>query len=502
MRKDRSLWFGACAILGAIWLAFCVAVQAADSPAAAQNPARVNVLAVHGVISPATSDFVTRGLRDAAQQGAALVILQLDTPGGLDVSMRSIIQQIIASPIPVVGFVGPGGARAASAGVFILYASHVAAMTPASNLGAATPVSIGFGSPEPEQPAAAPRKSEGKSGENPGSAADTRQDKRGAAPQADDKQSGSGDTMTRKVTNDAAAYLRSLAQLRGRSVEFAQDAVLHASSLSSAEARKAGVVDIIAKDIPDLLAQLNGREVTLDDGRLATLHTDNAIVERIEPDWRTRLLAIIANPQVALVLMMVGVYGLFFEMVSPGAALPGVAGLICLLLGLYAFQLLPVNWAGVGLVLVGVAMMVGEAFLPSFGALGVGGIIAFVVGGMMLSDTGIPAYDLSLPFLIGLAVAGAALIVLSGTLAARAHRHRVVSGREAMQGRQGIVTSVSGDVVYAEVNGENWRVHAARPLARGDHVRVTGMDGLTLLVEPANARSSDYEPDGGNHHVL
>jgi len=500
MRKDRSLWFGACAMLGALWLAFCVAVQAADT-AAPQEPARVRVLAVQGVISPATSDFVTRGLSDAAQEGASLAILQLDTPGGLDVSMRSIIRQIIASPIPVVGFVGPGGARAASAGVYILYASHVAAMTPASNLGAATPVSIGFGAPEPEQPTASPGKNDGKERASPGSSADTPQGKP-AAPAAGEEGSASSDTMTRKVTNDAAAYLRSLAQLRGRSVEFAQEAVLHARSLSSAEAREAGVIDIVAKDIPDLLSQLDGREITLDDGRLVTLHTGNAIVERIEPDWRTRMLGIIANPQVALVLMMVGVYGLFFEMVSPGAALPGVAGLICLLLGLYAFQLLPVNWAGVALVLVGIAMMIGEAFLPSFGALGVGGIIAFVVGGMMLTNTGIPAYDLSLPFLIGLAVAGAGLIVLSATLAARAHRHRVVSGREAMLGMHGVVTSAAGDVIYAEVNGENWRVHAARPLAQGDHVRVTGMDGLTLLVEPADVPAREYESDGGNHYVL
>ncbi|SHH83111.1 NfeD family protein [Pollutimonas bauzanensis] len=427
----------------------------APSPAMAAAPKAV-VLQVDGIISPATSDFIARGLAQAAQEDAMLAVIELDTPGGLDTSMRSIIRQILASPVPVATFVSPGGARAASAGTFILYASHIAAMTPASNLGAASPVSIGM----------------------PGSGAGDKPDA-----QADKKTA--GDTMSHKVTNDAAAYIRSLAQLRGRNADFAEKAVLEASSLSAQEALKAGAIDLVAANVQELLQKVDGRTVKLDSGKTVRLETADATIVHLVPDWRNQVLALLANPQIALILMMVGIYGLFFELTSPGIALPGVAGLICLLLGLYAFQMLPVNWAGVALIAAGAAMMIGEAFLPSFGVLGIGGIIAFVLGGLFLTDTGIPEFDLSIPFVIGLAVASAALIMLIGAMAARAHKSKVVSGREEMPGMEGVVTSAVDGMVYAELHGESWRVRCNEPLSPGDRVRVVAMDGLTLQVTRA-----------------
>ncbi|WP_353150281.1 nodulation protein NfeD [Pollutimonas bauzanensis] len=449
---SKAKWI-ACSLLLCV-LAFSGQVF---SSAVAATP-KVVVLELDGIVSPASSDFLTRGLARAVEENAVLTVIEMDTPGGLDASMRSIIRQILSSPIPVATFVSPGGARAASAGTFILYASHIAAMTPASNLGAASPVSIGLGGPDDKPQAGTDKDPDKKSG---------------------------GDTMTHKVTNDAAAYIRSLAQLRGRNADFAEKAVLDASSMSAQEALKAGVIDVIAANIDDLLKQLDGRSIKLDNGQTVSLQTADAEIVRITPNWRNRIMAWLANPQLALILMMVGIYGLFFEMTSPGAALPGVAGLICLLLGFYAFQMLPVNWAGVALVAVGTAMMIGEVFLPSFGALGVGGIIAFVLGGLFLTDTGIAEFDLSIPFVIGVAIASGAIIMLIGTMAVRSRNLKVVSGKEEMLGMEGVVASVVEGLVYADVRGESWRVRCNEPLSPGDRVRVVAMDGLTLQVTRA-----------------
>jgi len=422
----------------------------------AQAP-QVVVLVVDGMINPATAEFFSRGLAQAQARGATLVVLKLDTPGGLDVSMRAIIKEILASTVPVATWVGPAGARAASAGTYIVYASHIAAMAPASNLGAATPVAIGALAPDS-----------------------------GVKPPADPAVGAAGpiDTMHEKVVNDAAAFLRSLAQLRGRNADFAERAVRQAHSLSAREALQAGVIDLIASDVDDLLRQVDGRAITLGASKVR-LELAGAQVQTIVPDWRTGLLGVLSNPTVAVMLMMLGIYGLFIEVIHPGAALPGVAGGICLLLALYALHLLPVNWAGVGLILLGAALMIAEVFLPTFGVIGVGGIVALVVGGMMLIDADATGLAIPFPFLVGMAAVSAAVIFGFGTFVTRARRRPVVSGREGLIGAQGVVTWVDEQGILAQVQGASWQVRSREPLAAGTAVRVEKVDGLTLEVSAA-----------------
>lgn len=473
------------ALLALVALIGAALTAMAAVPSLGERP--VVVLRIEGVIGPATSDFIHRELEKARTRNARLVVLQMDTPGGLDTSMRAIIKDILASPVPVATFVAPEGARAASAGTYILYASHIAAMAPATNLGAATPVAIGMPSGTPGKPSPAPQKAP---------EAGDKQKKDKDAPATEE--AAPADPMMAKAVNDAAAYIRSLAQLRGRNADFAERAVRRASSLSATEALNGGVIDVIAADMPELLKKIDGREIEIANAK-AKLDVSGAAVEHIEPDWRNKLLALFSNPMFAVMLMMIGVYGLFVEFTTPGFGVPGVAGAISLLLGLYALQLLPVNWVGAGLLLLGLTLMIAEVFLPSFGALGVGGIIAFVFGGLMLIDTEAPGFGLPLGAVVGMALVSAAVIIGFGAFAMRARRRPVVSGREELVDSVATVETVAAGVAWVRLRGELWQARAqtqpapARELQAGERVRVTALDGLTLIVQTLDRQSDNHQ---------
>ncbi|MNX81937.1 hypothetical protein D3C86_1136450 [compost metagenome] len=422
----------------------------------------VVVLTVNDAIGPANADYVVRGLTRAVTEGAQLVVINLDTPGGLDTSMRLIIKAILASPLPVASFVAPSGARAASAGTYILYASHIAAMTPGTNLGAATPVQIGG------LPGTAP--------EPPRSPTTPTTDKN-SPPELQD-------TLTRKQINDAAAYIRGLAQLRGRNADWAEQAVRESLSLSADEALKLKVVDYVANDVADLLKQLDGKSLNVA-GQTLKLSTAGATLIDHAPDWRTQLLAVITNPSVALLLIMIGVYGLMFEFMNPGSGVGGVLGGICLLLGLYALQLLPVNYAGVGLILLGLAFMIAEAFLPSFGVIGFGGVVAFVVGAVILMDTDVPGFGIPLTLIIGMALTSALLLMTLVGMALKARRRALVSGDAGLVGSLATVTGLLPGLPmsgWVQLQGEKWQVRSNSPLRLGQQVRVVARKGVLLDV--------------------
>jgi membrane-bound serine protease (ClpP class) len=459
----RWLWFG--------WLVmFCAgstrAAAVADvAPAPARTPTTTTVaqIALDGPIGPAAAEYFDDASKRAVADGAVAIVLRLDTPGGLSESMRQIIASMLACKVPVLVYVAPGGARAASAGTYILYAGQIAAMAPATHLGAATPVKLGGVTPMPK--AGDTPATSGSAAKNPFATGD--------------------DAESRKVLNDSIAYIRSLAQLRGRNAAWAEQAVRGAATLTAREAAQQHVIDFVAADIPELLAKADGRQVRVGD-REVTLRLGSTSVRDYAPDARIRFLAIITNPTIAYLLLLAGVFGLLLEALHPGAMLPGVVGGICLLVGLYALQLLPVNYAGLALMALGIGLLVAEAVNPSVGALGIGGVISFVVGSVMLMNTGVPGYGVNLGVIAGIAICAAALLGLIVWLVFRSRRARQVTGDAEMLDDTGtLLQSLNADgESWMMVRGERWRVRGDGALPAGTAVRIVRRQGLLLWVEP------------------
>ena len=446
------------AALSAILLAVMIAPHAEPAPAAKH----AIVLDVDGAIGPAVADYIVTEVKAAKASDDGLIVLRMNTPGGLDTSMRQIIAAILASPVPVATFVAPGGARAASAGTYIAYASAIAAMAPGTNIGAATPVQLGGGSlfgGGPEQ------KPQGKNGQPQGT-----------------PQSTPTDTETRKIVNDAVAYIQSLATLNNRNADWAADAVRSAVSVPATQALSLHVINVIANDVPDLLTQIDGKTVTVD-GKPAHLATAGLKIVEVPQDWLTQLFGLITNPDVAFLLMLVGIYGLILEFFNPGAVAPGLVGSISLLVALYALAFIPISYAGVALVIVGIGLMLAEVHIGAFGTLGVGGIAAFVIGALMMFPARGTGFTLSWGVVIGAAIGSALLILLALAALLRARKRPVVTGSEALIGAEGETVAWDGDQGRVRVAGEIWRASATFPLAAGKRIKVVGRDGLALRVE-------------------
>ncbi|PHS73521.1 MAG: serine protease [Cycloclasticus sp.] len=434
----------------------CIVMAGIPAWGVAEPSKQAFILEINGVIGPATADYFQHSLAQAHQANAEFVLLTLDTPGGLGLSMREIIKKIIASPVPVVTYVTPSGSRAASAGTYILYASHIAAMAPATNLGAATPVqlipSIGSDKDKP-----------------------TAEKEQTQQPH---------DAMGKKVLNDAVAYIRGLAKLRGRNEQWAEKAVRTGASLPAEEALEQNVIDMLAIDQADLFRQLDGVTVNVL-GTERILSTTSLMVKKILPNWRNRLLGVISNPNVAYILMLIGIYGLIFEFANPGAVVPGTVGSICLLLALFAFQVLPMNYAGLVLILLGIGLMTAEAFQPSFGVLGLGGVVAFVIGSIILIDTDIlPGYGINLGIIAGFTVSSVIFFVLAFGLVFKARRKPIVSGQEEMIGAACEVLNDFDNQGRVRVHSEVWNARSQTPMKKGEKATVVAINGLILDIAP------------------
>ena len=439
---------------------------------AEESGSLVLTISIDGAIGPASASYAKEALAKASERRAGVVILRLNTPGGLNSSMREIIADVLASPVPVIGYVAPSGAHAASAGTYILYATHIAVMAPGTNIGAATPVQIGGTMP-------------GFPKGNP--------DKDGKDKKDGDHQGEPKDAMTAKATNDAVAFIRSLAELRGRNADWAEKAVREAATLSANGALQAGVIDLVARDLPELLKKVDGRVVEVAGGKTQRLATKGSVTEAIDPGWTSRFLAVITDPNVAFILLMVGIYGLIFEFMSPGAVAPGVVGTICLLVGLYALNLLPINYAGLALMLVGIALLAVEAFNPTV-VIGLGGVVAFVLGAVMLFRVEAPGYRLSWS-VIAIVVAmfsGLVLVVLGSIRRARSGPARV--GSQAMRGLLAEVLDWNENEGHVFAHGERWQARSVEAFKPGEVVEVSNIVYLTLVVRRAPAVTSEGEP--------
>lgn len=433
-------------VAAALFAVFTLLAGVSGSTAKANYTAFV--INIEGAIGPALEDHINRGFEEARASGADVIVLRIDTPGGLVTSTRGIIKTILASDIPVVGFVAPSGARAASAGAYILLACHVAVMAPGTNVGSATPVAIGGapGGTEPQE----------KDSDQPG--------------------------LEDKIINDAKAYMRALAEMRGRPGEAAETFVSEAKNLTASEALEQGLVDLIATNMRDMLNKLDGRAVTIGE-TTATLSTGVMDVTTFEPTWRDELLGFITDPNIAYLLLIIGIYGLVIEFSNPGLMAPGIVGGVCLILGLYAFQLLPVNYAGLALMALGVILMTTEAFVPSFGILGIGGIGSFLMGSIMLFDSDVPELKIS-PVLIGtVSATTAGLFLFILTFAVRAWRRPAVSGNAAMIGENAKVLSWRGHGGRVMAHGEVWQAESSQNFKKQDQVIVKDINGLKLVVE-------------------
>lgn len=484
------------ALLLAGGLALASLLSASPPPAtsaasAAKAAPGVLLLDIKGGIGPATSDYLRRGLKRASDEGAAAIVLRIDTPGGLDAATRDINQTILASKVPVIAWVAPEGARAASAGTYIVYASHLAAMAPATSLGAATPVALG-GMPGPgaspddaqDEKPDAPDERDRDTQKNSGEEQAAQEKQKTKSPRGDD-----GSAMSRKAVNDSVSYLRSLAELRGRNADFAERAVREAATLTASQAQQQGVVEILSADIDDLLRQAHGRTLKLGN-RDHTLATAGSTVTRLQPDWRNRLLSVITEPTVAYLLLLVGLYGLLFEGYSPGAVVPGVVGGISLLLALYALQVLPVNYVGVALIVLGVALMVVEVVQPSFGALGIGGLVALVAGSLILFDTDVPGFGVPGRLIAGIAIASGVGFMAILLLAARARSRPVVTGLEELMAAPAFALDDFHGRGEVHIRGETWAADSDVPVQRGQPLRVLAVDGLVLRVAPQSITPS------------
>jgi membrane-bound serine protease (ClpP class) len=404
-------------------------------------------LEIKGAISPASAQHLKDGIKYAKEQNAQMLLVELDTPGGLSTSMREMIQDITNSSIPVVTYVYPKGAHAASAGTYLLYASHIAAMSPGTNLGAATPVSI--------MP----------------------------SPKSVDSNSSDMSTLEKKVTYDAMAYIKSLAELNDRNISWALLAVEEAKSISAEEALSYGVIDIIADDREELLKKLDGVNVKIS-GKTVTLNTKDVVLHYFEPNWKNRFLSTIANPNIAYILLLVAIYGIFFELMNPGSIFPGVVGIISGVIALYALNMLPFNYAGLLLILLGIIFMIAEVFIAGFGILGIGGVIAFAFGSLLLFDADIIGSAVSLPLVIAFTIVSLSFFIFIIKLFLKSRKTMPLSGSEGMIGSVAEVIEPSQNGYIVRCHGEMWSATSESALSVGDVVKVVELSGLILKVKP------------------